>query len=89
MAVKRTQKAGKIASREHEVMAMLQGSENIVQLVDYFLTVDKRQRIIQNLVMEFCESSLEDVLREAEKTKQPIPMDKIKNFSKQVLNGLA
>ena len=39
--------------------------------------------------MEYCESSLEDELREAEKTKQPIPMKKIKNYSKQVFNGLA
>lgn len=42
VAVKRTQKAGKIASREYEVMTMLRGADNVVQLFDYFLTIDPR-----------------------------------------------
>ena len=70
-------------------MTMLKDAPNVVQLVDYFLTVDGRQRIIQNIVMEYCESSLEDELRDAEKSKQPIPMEKVKNYTKQVFNGLA
>mmetsp|Transcript_28752 Transcript_28752/g.38337 ORF Transcript_28752/g.38337 Transcript_28752/m.38337 type:complete len:91 (+) Transcript_28752:248-520(+) len=82
VAVKRTQKAGKIASREHEVMSMLKGAPNVVQLEDYFLTVDGRQRIIQNIVMEYCESSMEDRLRQAEKSREPIPMSEVKHLTK-------
>ena len=67
VAVKRTLKAGVIASREYEVMTMLRGADNIIQLIDYFLTIDHRQRIIQNIVMEYCESSLENQLQLAEK----------------------
>ena len=39
--------------------------------------------------MEFCEGSLEDELRAAEKSKQPIPMAHIKHFTRQIFNGLA
>lgn len=39
--------------------------------------------------MEFCEGSLEDELRVAEKSKQPIPMAHIKHFTRQIFNGLA
>lgn len=38
--------------------------------------------------MEYCEGSLEDQLRQAEKAKQPIPMPSVKHFVKQVFNGL-
>ena len=39
--------------------------------------------------MEFCESNLEDKLRQAEKSKQVIPMDHIKMYLWQIFNGLS
>ena len=60
MAVKRTQKAGNIVSREYEVMSLLKGAPNVVQMLDFFYVLDQRQRIIQNIVMEYCAGSLED-----------------------------
>ena len=69
VAVKRTQKAGNIVSREYEVMSLLKGDPNVVQLVEFFYSLDQKQRLIQNIVMEYCESSLEDQLRVAEKLK--------------------
>lgn len=88
VALKRTQKAGNIVSREYEVLSLLKGAPNVVQLLDFFYTVDARQRIIQNTVMEFCDCSLEDTLRQSEKTKQPIDMAVIKRFCKQIFIGL-
>lgn len=38
--------------------------------------------------MEFCDWSLEDRLRQAEKTRQPLPMRHIKHYSWQIFNGL-
>ena len=69
-------------------MTLLKGAPNIVQLVEFFYSLDQKQRLIQNIVMEYCEGSLEDELRQAEKSKQPIPMSSIKHFIKQVFNGL-
>lgn len=87
--MKRTQKAGNIVSREYEVLSMLKGEPNVVQLIDFFYSVDNKQRVIQNTVMEFCESNLEDKLRQAEKSKQVIPMEHIKMYLWQIFNGLS
>lgn len=60
VAIKRTNKAGNVVSREYEVMTLLRGEPNVIQLVDFFYSIDQKQRLIQNIVMEFCEGSLED-----------------------------
>lgn len=64
VAVKRTHKVGNVVSREYKMLKMLQGSPNVVQLVDLFYTKDGKGRLLQNTVMEFCEYSLEKKLRE-------------------------
>ena len=46
VALKRTQKAGNIVSREYEVLKLLEGAPNVVQLLDFFYSVDEKQRII-------------------------------------------
>lgn len=38
--------------------------------------------------MEYCEKSLEDVLRDHEKSREPIPMTKVKKMTKEILTGL-
>ena len=42
VALKRTQKAGNIISREFEILDMLKGKDNIVQLLDFFYSVDEK-----------------------------------------------
>ena len=44
--------------------------------------------MIQNTVMEYCENSLEDKLRSAEKGKYLIPMEHVKHYAWQIFNGL-
>ena len=39
--------------------------------------------------MEFCDGSLEDILRKAERDKAPIKMQNIKHYVKQIFNGLS
>jgi hypothetical protein len=60
-------KVGNVISREYEILSLMRGCDNVVQIRDFFYSVDQKQRIIQNTVMEFCEHSLEDKLRENEK----------------------
>ena len=88
VAVKRTQKAGNIVSREYEVLSLLKNAENIVQLLDFFYSIDAKQRIIQNMVMEYCECSLESTLQLAIKDKTAIPISSLKHILKQVFAGL-
>ena len=40
VALKRTQKAGNIVSREYEVLSLMKGAPNVVQLLDFFYSVD-------------------------------------------------
>jgi len=88
VALKRTQKVGNVVSREYDVLCLLRGKPNVIQLLDFFYSVDKQQRIVQNTVLEFCDCSLEDKLKIAEKTGQAIPIEQIKHFSRQMFNGL-
>lgn len=88
VALKRTQKAGNIISREFEILDMLRGSDNIIQMLDFFYTSDDKQRIIQNMVLEYCDQSLEDLLKQADFIKEYLPMNDIKRFSKEIFNGL-
>jgi serine/threonine protein kinase len=38
--------------------------------------------------MEFCDCSLEDKLRHAEKNKKPMSIEEIRVYTKQIFNGL-
>jgi glycogen synthase kinase 3 beta len=86
--LKRTQKAGNIISREFEILDMLRGKQNVVQLLDFFYSIDIQQRIIQNTVLEFCDMNLEDVMKNLDVTKDFIPMATIKKYSREIFNGL-
>ena len=67
---------------------MLRGKQNVVQLLDFFYSIDDRQRIIQNTVLEFCDESLEDVLKRLELKKEFLPMPTVKKYVREVFQGL-
>jgi len=91
VAIKRSQKVGSKVSREFEVLSELKGKPNVIQLIDFFYSLDTKERLIQNSVFEFCDKNLEDVLRDAEKEPPGffIPLADIKRYIKEILNGLA
>jgi len=67
---------------------LLKGKDNVVQMLDFFYSVDDKQRIIQNTVLEFCDQSLEDVLRDLDKNRKYLDIKTIKTYAKQIFNGL-
>ena len=69
-----------MVSREYEVLTLLKGAPNVIQMHEFFYSMDHKQRIIQNIVMEFCDKSLEDVLKQVVTNKRPIPMEHVKHF---------
>ena len=81
---------GNKVSREFEVLSELRGKPNIIQLVDFFYSLDTKERLIQNSVFEFCDKNLEDILKEMEKMPPGsfIPLADIKRYIKEILNGL-
>lgn len=42
VALKRTMKVGNVVSREYEVLTLLKDCTNVVQLLDFFYSVDQR-----------------------------------------------
>jgi glycogen synthase kinase 3 beta len=71
---------GSIVSREYEILYALKDTENIVQMLDFFYSHDSKKRLIQNTVLEFCDSSLEDIITAS--INQPITMPEIKYLMK-------
>ena len=67
---------------------MLRGKDNVVQLLDFFYSLDDKQRIIQNTVLEFCDMSLEDVLKDLEREKKFLPMNMVKKYAREIFIGL-
>ena len=75
-------------SREFEILDMMRGKENVIQMIDFFYTYDKDHRLIQNTVLEFCDMSIEDVIRDLIYKLEWLPMATIKKFVRQIFNGL-
>jgi len=44
------------------VLKALEGLPNVIQLVNFFYTVDSKERIVQNTVLEFCDGNLDGII---------------------------
>ena len=88
VAIKRTHKIGTKLSREYEILSQLNECEYIVKLLDAFYTTNDDKKIIQNLVFEYVPRNLEKYLESFKFEKKLIPIEKIKNISKQLLTGI-
>ncbi len=58
VAIKRTQKKGKLLSKEIEIYRALGDCIYVVELYDVFFSFQDREFIIQNLVFEYVESKI-------------------------------
>ena len=88
VAIKRTHKVGTKLSREYDILSKIKDCEYIVKLMDTFYSVNDDGKVIQNLVFEYVTRSLETYMDDFRKKKKYIPIDKIKQISKQLLLGL-
>ena len=88
VAIKRTHKVGTKLSREYEILSEVKDCDYVVKLLDTFYSVNDNGKVIQNLVFEYVNRSLEKYMDEFRKKKQFIPIEKIKQISKQLLLGL-
>ncbi len=64
VAIKRTPKVGNKTSREMEVLEALKDAPNVIQLLDFFYSLDAHHRLVQNSVFEYCDQTVEDILKE-------------------------
>ena len=88
VAIKRTHKVGTKLSREYEILSQIKDCNYIIKLMDTFYSVNDDGKVIQNLVFEYVTRSLEIYMDDFRKNKKYIPIEKIKQISKQLLLGL-
>ena len=88
VAIKRTHKVGTKLSREYEILSELKDCEYVVKLMDTFYSVNDDGKVIQNLVFEYVTRSLEVYMEDFRRKKKYIPLEKIKEISRQLLLGL-
>ena len=67
VAVKRTQKAGEFVSREYEVLNKLVDCKNVVKMLEIYYSKSKDGKTAQNLVFEYCNKNLEEIIQETKK----------------------
>lgn len=58
-------------------------------MLNIFYSKNSEGKIVQNLVFEFCDTNLEEVIQKAKENKRYIPMEDIRNFMRQILTGMA
>ena len=89
VAVKRTMKAGEYESREYQVHHKLQECTNVVRLLNIYYSKTEDDKCVQNMVFEYCSTNLEDVIQSHKSKNQPIPMDDIRDYMRQIFEGMA
>jgi hypothetical protein len=85
-ALKRIQKVGNQLSREFQILEMIKGMDNVVQMEVtnsliqhiFYSKDDTNTKLIQNIVFEFLESNLEHLIEETVKAKSFIKESLIK-----------
>ena len=88
MAVKRTTKAGEYVSREFEVLDKLRGCVNVIQLLDIYYSKNDEGKTAQNLIFEFCRTNLEEVIQQSKKEEKYIPVSEVRQYMKQIFEGM-
>jgi serine/threonine protein kinase len=89
VAIKRTSKSGEYVSREFEVLHKLKDCVNVVQLLNIYYSKSEDGKIVQNLVFEFCEKNLEEIIQTTKDKDKVIDMGDIKNYMRQILTGMS
>jgi len=103
-ALKRIQKVGNQLSREFQILDIIKGMDNVVQMEVirtftqqiFYTKIESGTKLIQNIVFEFLESNLEHLIEENIKNKTCIKDSIIKvlwllksqKYIYQLLNGL-
>ena len=88
VAVKRTTKAGEYVSREFEVLDRLRECKNVIKLLDIYYSKNEEGKTAQNLIFEYCRSNLEEQIQEHKKEEKYIPIAQVRNYMKQILQGM-
>lgn len=62
VAIKRIHKVTNSISREFEMLLKTHGFQNVIQILDFFYTIRENSIMIQNIVFEYMDMNLEDLI---------------------------
>jgi serine/threonine protein kinase len=88
VAVKRTTKAGEYVSREYEVLNRLRECPNVIKLLDIYYSKNDEGKTAQNLIFEFCNTNLEEVIQQHKAKEEYIPVAFVRQYMKQIFEGM-
>jgi serine/threonine protein kinase len=88
VAVKRTTKAGEYVSREFEVLDKLRDCKNVIKMLDIYYSKNEEGKTAQNLIFEFCQTNLEEIIQIHKQKEKYIPLNDIRDYMKQILEGM-
>ena len=88
VAIKRIHKNGLKISREFLILKEINDNDYIIKLLDSFYTVNFKEEMILNLVLEYIPITLDYYIDENKLRGRSIPIDIIKKFMKQILLGI-
>lgn len=71
------------------MLEKIRDCRNCIKMLDIYYTQMEDGKKVQNIVFEYCENNLEDVIQNAKKADKPIPMSEIKELMRQILQGMA
>ena len=72
VAIKRIEKVGKQLSREFEILNEIRTSPHCVHMIECFYTKSRNDKLVQNLVFEFLQGNLEDVIKNSRKKHKKV-----------------
>jgi serine/threonine protein kinase len=75
-------------SREYEVLNKLRNCENVVRMLEIYYSKSEDGKTAQNIIFEYCSKNLEDVITEHKEKQMRIPIEKVKDFMRQILTGM-
>ena len=88
VAVKRMKKSGKIVSREYRILLLLKNHPNVIQMYDFFYSIDNEGTTIQNFILEYVPNNLENLIIKQSQLDQHFPFKTIQSIMKDFLEGL-
>ncbi|CAD8092363.1 unnamed protein product [Paramecium sonneborni] len=95
VALKRMQKVGKFQSRECEILQQLKQCSYVVKILvqehimqDVFYSKSEDNKMIQNIILEFMDQNLEDIIQEHRKKEIYLDCKVLKNYLYQTFKGL-
>ena len=88
VALKRIEKVGKSLSREYEILFDVKNCDHVVKILDFYYSKNDNAKLIQNIVFEYMEDNLENMVQQRLKKQLYFSQWEVKFYIFQLIKGL-